>query len=106
MLDDESYDMGSMVALTVFRIRLAYITAIESSATLGPVKHSTKIRFEDFNKHYVRADESGKVENLNVPEVGHGNRYIGVHPYLFSLPCWTHVPRDYLSMMMIIRNTL
>lgn len=82
-LEGEDYVTGSLVVLAIFRIRKQFTDVIHAPATKEPVKELTKRLLTDFDGRYQPANDDGAVQYTGKTDIGRGNRYIGVHPYLF-----------------------
>ena len=67
----------------VYTIRQSFLKVISSQATEQIVKELTRILLTDFDRRY-HPTTNGQLKYERVALVGHGNRYISIHPYYFK----------------------
>ena len=83
LLEGEEYVTSSLVVLAVYQIRASYMKTISDPQTSAPVKELSKKLLQDFDERYIPEDD-GKVRYTGRADIGHRNRYNGVHPYFFN----------------------
>ncbi len=83
VLEGEKYVTGSLVPLAIYTIRQSFLQAIASQATKQVVKELTRILLNDFDWRY-HPTTNGQLIYERDALVGHGNRYISIHPYFFK----------------------
>ena len=81
ILEGESFVIGSLVALVIYRIHKTYVTVYRSEQTYNAVKNLTAILLVDVNQRYHPADRTGTVTYTGKADVEFRNRYTGVNPY-------------------------
>ena len=83
VLEGEKYVTGSLVPLAIYSIRQSFLQVIASEASEQAVKELTRILLNDFDRRY-HPTTNGQLKYERVALVGHGNRYISIHPYYFK----------------------
>ena len=83
ILEAEDSVKGSLVILTIYHIRKAYVAVYQSDHTDIVVKDLTAILLADFDSRFHPADEDGKVTYTGKADVRVRNRYMSVYPYMF-----------------------
>ena len=83
VLEGEKYVTGSLVPLAIYSIRQSFLQVIGSGAAEEAVKKLTRILLNDFDQRY-HPTAAGKLKYEREALVGHGNRYISIHPYFFK----------------------
>jgi hypothetical protein len=83
VLEGEKYVTGSLVPLAIYTIRQSFLQVIASEASEQAVKELTRILLNDFDRRYHPTTD-GKLKYEREALVGHGNRYISIHPYFFK----------------------
>ena len=73
VLEGESYATASLVPIAVYQIRKSYHKVINNVHSLEEVRDLTKVLLTDFEKHYLPADETDKLQYPSVASVGFGN---------------------------------
>ena len=73
----------SLVPLAIYSIRQSFLQVIASEATEHVVAALTRILLNDFDRRY-HPTTNGKLKYEREALVGHGNRYISIHPYFFK----------------------
>ena len=84
VLEGEKYVTGSLVLLAIYTIRQSFLQVIASQATEQTVKELTRILLNNFDWRY-HPTTNGKLKYTRDALVGHGNRYISIHPYFLRL---------------------
>ncbi len=92
ILEGESYVTGSLITVTVFKIRQGNVQVIECDGTEPSIKSLAKVLLTDFDTQYAPAcSDTGKVKYHHEDTIGKYKRYIGIHHYFFvasSLDPW------------------
>jgi hypothetical protein len=83
VLEGEKYVTGSLVPLAIYTIRQSFLQVIASQATEQAVKKLARILLNDFDRRY-HPTTNGQLKYEREALVGHGNRYISIHPYFFK----------------------
>ena len=83
VLEGEKYVTGSLVPVAIYTIRQSFLQVIASEATEDVVKVLTRILLNDFDRRYHPTTQ-GQLKYEREALVGHGNRYISIHPYFFK----------------------
>jgi len=100
VLEGEKYATGSLVPLAIYTIRQSFLQVIASQAIEKTVKELTRILLNNFDQRY-HPTTNGKLKYTRDALVGHGNRYISIHPYFFKAafldPCTHHFLRNIMG---------
>jgi hypothetical protein len=83
VLEGEKYVTGFLVPVAIYTIRQSFLQVIASEATEDVVKVLTRILLNDFDQRYHPTTQ-GQLKYEREALVGHGNRYISIHPYFFK----------------------
>jgi hypothetical protein len=83
VLEGEKYITGSLVPLAIYTIRQSFLQVIASQVTKQVVKELKRILLNDFDWQY-HPTTNGRLKYTRDALVGHGNRYISIHPYFFK----------------------
>ena len=83
VLEGEKYVNGSLVPVATYTIRQSFLQVIASEATKDVVKVLTRLLLNDFDWRYHPTTQ-GQLKYEREALVGHGNRYISIHPYFFK----------------------
>ncbi len=83
VLEGEKYVTGFLVPLAIYTIRQTFLQVIASVESDPVVKKITRILLNDFDGRYHPTIE-GQLNYTRDVAVGHGNRYIAIHPYFFK----------------------
>eukprot|EP00956_Cyclotella_meneghiniana_P023278 scaffold45014_cov78-Cyclotella_meneghiniana.AAC.3 len=82
LLEGENYVTGSLVVIAVYKVRQSYMKILASTSAKSPVKALVRKLLDDFNQRF-HPDVGAKLIYTGQADIGHGNRYTGIHPYLF-----------------------
>ncbi len=84
VLEGEKYVTGSLVPLAIYTIRQSFLQVITSQATEQVAKELTRILLNNFDWRY-HPTTNGQLKYERDALVGHGNRYISIHPFFLRL---------------------
>ncbi len=79
VLEGEKYVTSSFVPLAIYTIWQSFLQVIASQATEQVVKELTRILLNNFDRWY-HPTTNGQLKYERDALVGHGNRYISIHP--------------------------
>ena len=99
VLEGEKYVTGTLVPLAIYTIRQSFLQVIASEASKQAVKELTRILLNDFDRQYHPTTD-GKLKYEREALVGHGNRYISIHPYFFKAAFLDPRTHHYLRKLM------
>jgi hypothetical protein len=83
LLEGDKFVTASLVVLAIHSICSNFKKTIADASTLLPVKKLTEKLLKDFDDQFVPEGPAGKVKYTGRADIGHRNRYNGVHPYYF-----------------------
>jgi hypothetical protein len=81
VLEGEKYVTGSIVPVAIYTIRQSFLQVIASQATKQVVKQLTRILLNDLKQQY-HPTTNGQLKYNREALVGHGNRFISIHPFV------------------------
>ncbi len=100
VLEEEKYVTGSLIPVPIYTIRQLFLQVIASQAADPVVKQLTRNMLNNFDWQYHPTTDGESIYEREV-SVGHGNRYIAIHPYFFKAafvdPCTHHFLRKIFS---------
>ncbi len=103
VLEGEKYVTGSLVPLAIYTIRQTFLQVIASVGSDPVVKKLTRILLNDFDGRYHPTTE-GQLNYTGDVAVGHGNRYIAIHPYFFKASFLDPRTHHYLKKILTADN--
>ena len=103
VLEGEKYVTGSLVPLAIFTIRQTFLQVLASVGSDPVVKTLTRILLNDFDGRYHPTIE-GQLNYTRDVAVGHGNRYIAIHPYFFKASFLDPRTHHYLKKILTVEN--
>ena len=80
VLKGEKYVTDSFVPLAIYTIRQSFLQVFASQATKQVLKELTRILLNDLDWRF-HPTTNGKLKYERETLIGHGNRYISIHPY-------------------------
>ena len=102
VLEGEKYVTGSLVPFAIYviyTIRQSFLQVIASEASKQAVKELTRILLNDFDRQFHPTTD-GKLKYEREALVGHGNRYISIHPYFLKAAFLDPRTHHYLRKLM------
>ena len=103
VLEGAKYVTGSLVPLAIYTIRQTFLQVIASVGSDPVVKKLTWILLNDFDGRYHPTIE-GRLNYTGDVAVGHGNRYIAIHPYFFKASFLDPHTHHYLKKILTVEN--